>query len=406
MGRRIPQIPDNRRPGCDAIFDSSYLEDIAAELKARGLTRIVIVYSKTLAAQTDVIKNLEHKLGHLIVGRKAGVGAHSPYKDVIEIAHLLSECDADVLLSIGSGSYTDACKVARLLHATLPRGFTADDVENLIDPETGRSGETAIKKPTKVKFICVPTSLSAGEWNWSGSSTNAAGKKQHFGLEDGGAPELVLMDPEVASTAPQQLWLASGLRAIDHCVESLCNHAIDEHPDAIEWAESSLALLVKGLTEYKQGRDKGQSDELIEGISLCQQGSRSSLLPFAVHRIPMGASHAIGHQVGSVAGVMHGVTSAILLPKVLRYTKDNNPEAQSKVLKIINETMRWHEQEAADAVARFIKTIRLPNSLSCVGVTDDEQISRMIESSLTDTWGGQKRQLEREDIAQILNAAR
>lgn len=215
------------------------------------------------------------------------------------------------------------------------------------------------------------------------------------------------MDPKVASTAPEQLWLASGFRAMDHCVESLCNHAIDKHPDAIEWAESALTLLIKGLVEYKDGKKAGGDQGLIEeGISRCQEGSRTALMPLVVYKIPMGASHAIGHQVGSVGGVMHGVTSSILLAKVLRYTKDKNPEAQARVLDIFNKTMRWQEREAADAVERFVKIIDLPSSLSAVGIEDDAQIDRIAERSLSDAWGGQKRQLERDDIVKILDAAK
>lgn len=170
MARRIPQLPGGRRPGSDAIFDSSCIPDIINELHTWKCKRILLVYSKSLNAQTSVIKDLEGKLGDLIVGRKAGVGAHSPYADVIEIAHLLHEYNADVLISIGSGSYSDACKTARLLHATLPPAFNADDMESLVDKQTGLAPQSVVKKPTKVKLICVPTSLSAGEWSKSTSS--------------------------------------------------------------------------------------------------------------------------------------------------------------------------------------------------------------------------------------------
>lgn len=108
-------------------------------------------------------------------------------------------------------------------------------------------------------------------------------------------------------------------------------------------------------------------------------------MSFAGYRVAMGALHAIGQQVASVAGVMHGITSVLLPSRVLRYTKLENPKTQSRVLKITNETMNRQEQEAADAVARFVKTVGLTHSLSGVG---DEQIMRMVESSLPDTRGG------------------
>lgn len=136
------------------------------------------------------------------LSEKAGVGARSPYTDALEIAHLLSERDADVLTSIGSGSDTYARKVARLFTCDVARRIYGRRRGKLVEQETGRTQESTTKKPTRVKFICVPTSLSANEWKMVVASTSAAGKKQHFGLDHGGAQELVLMDLRVVSTAP------------------------------------------------------------------------------------------------------------------------------------------------------------------------------------------------------------
>ena len=54
----------------------------------------------------------------------------------------------------------------------------------------------------------------------------------------------------------------------------------------------------------------------------------------------MGGGHAISHQLGSAAGVMHGVTSCVCLTTVLRFTNDRNPEAQRRVVTIFDVTLR------------------------------------------------------------------
>ena len=73
------------------------------------------------------------------------------------------------------------------------------------------------------RLILVPTSLSASEWNAVSSATNSHGKKQHFGSWDEGQADLILLDPDVASTSPEVLWLSSGVRCVDHFVETACN---------------------------------------------------------------------------------------------------------------------------------------------------------------------------------------
>ncbi|KAH7224343.1 uncharacterized protein BKA55DRAFT_599303 [Fusarium redolens] len=401
---RIPQLEGGHRPGSDAIFNSHSKDDILSALKQWNSQRILLVHSKTLAKNTSVISDLKEALGDRLVTVTEGVGSHSPYGDVIDIAHRITGHKIDCVISVGSGSYSDACKVARLMSATLPSGFGEKDMEDLLDQEKGVAPQDKIRKAEGVKLILVPTSLSAGEWNYTASCTNSAGKKQHFSLEDGGAPDSILMDPWVARTSPEKLWLSSGIRAVDHCVETLCNPECAKYPDVQEWCKKALRDLSKGLVEYKEGLGRGKEgeDELVHGASKCQAGSRMALMGFIIYRVNMGASHAIGHQLGSVGKVMHGITSCIMLPPVLRYTKARNPEAQAKIVKIFNETLGWEETEAGDCVARLVKVTGLPSTLREVGVTSDEQIEQIIDKTMTDVMFSFGKVLMRDEVSEIV----
>jgi alcohol dehydrogenase class IV len=218
--RTIQQLPIPAREGHNAIFNSNYLVDIVKATGKWGCQRVLLVHSKALGENTNVIEKLKEILGSLVVGTKPGVGAHTPYDDVLEITRLFHEKKADCLICIGSSSYSDASKIARLMHASLaPDNLTVEAMEALVDQEKGSA--TGLKDPT-TKLILVPTSLSASEWNSNSSATNPqTKKKQHFASEHA-APDLILLDPEVASTSPRKLWLSSGMRAVDHCVETVC----------------------------------------------------------------------------------------------------------------------------------------------------------------------------------------
>ncbi|CAG1971028.1 unnamed protein product [Fusarium graminearum] len=401
---RIPQLEGGHRPGSDAIFNSRSKDDILTTIQEWKSKRILLVHSKALANNTSIINDFKDALGDRLISAKEGVGSHSPYKDVIDIAHRITGEGIDCVVCVGSGSYSDACKVARLMSATLPQGFEEKDMEALLDQEKGVAPQDKMKKAEGVKLILVPTSLSAGEWNHTASCTNSAGKKQHFTLKDGGAPDLILMDPWIARTAPERLWLSSGIRAVDHCIETLCNPECAKHPDVQDWCEQALRDLSKGLVEYKEGVNRGEEgeDELIQGISKCQAGSRMALMGFIVYSVNMGASHAIGHQLGSVGKVMHGITSCIMLPAVLRYTKDKNPEAQARIVKIFNEALGWNEVEAGDCVARLVKIVDLPCSMKEVGVTQDEQIEQIIDKTMTDVMFSFGKILTRDEVSKIV----
>jgi len=401
--RAIQQYDIPERSGHYAIFDASYLDDIPHYISLWQSSRIVLVTSKSLYTQTTHVQKLESLLGSRIAAKKIGVGAHSPYADVIAITHLLQSHNADCLVCIGSSSYSDACKTAVYLQSTLPIGFGAAEMESTIDQTKG----AGVLNPATAKLIVVPTSLSASEWNGTASCTNPEGKKQHFGLGSHlrGGPDVILLDPEVASTAPRTLRLSSGVRCIDHCVETVCDRNVST--DAVEDALAGLRCMIKGLAEYKEGEGRSGKEELLKGISECQKGSRQAIKGLLVHRSTFGPSHAVGHQLGSVAGVMHGVTSCILLAPVLRYTKHRTEAQQTKILECFNSTLDWQESDAAEALPRFVKMLGLPTALSEVGVTDEEMIEKVAEKTLTDVWGGGKPQLTtKEEVMEILNMVR
>jgi alcohol dehydrogenase class IV len=215
----IQQLPTPARKGHNAILNSDYLQDIVHAIGTWGCQRLLVVHSKALDENTKVIKRLKEKLGYFAVAFKSGVGAHSPYEDVLEIARSIHENNIDCLVSIGSSSYSDACKIARLMHANLDTdNLTVEAMEALVDQDKGKAN--GLKDPS-IKLIVVPTSLSASEWNNNSSATNPqTHKKQHF-ESDHAAPNLILLDPEVAATSPRKLWLSSGIRAVDHCIETV-----------------------------------------------------------------------------------------------------------------------------------------------------------------------------------------
>src|SRR5437016_5411356 len=114
---KFQQLPIPSRTKHDAIFNASYITGIPSQLKTWNSQRAVLVISKPLANQHPVIENPQSKLGDYLVDTKYGVGAHSPYADVTDIAHRLHKHNADTLISIGSSSYSYACKITRIMHS-------------------------------------------------------------------------------------------------------------------------------------------------------------------------------------------------------------------------------------------------------------------------------------------------
>ncbi|KAF2234154.1 Dehydroquinate synthase-like protein [Viridothelium virens] len=404
--KRVQQLPTPSRTDHYAIINSHVLSDIPAELASWSSQSVLIVASAALNSNHSIIRDLKAKLGPIVKDEKLGVGSHTPYEDVIDISRRIHAIHADTVVCIGSCSYSDACKTACLLCASLPTPFTEADMEALVDQEKGLTPPEKLQL-LRTKLILVPTTLSASEWNAVSSATNSRGKKQHFGSLEVGAPDLICLDPDVAATTPEAVWLPSGVRGIDHCVEVRCN--VGCTGAAAELTERGLRELLGGLSAYKSAKEQGEAgrERLLKGITDCQLGVRDAMTAMLVHGWRVGISHAIGHQLGSVAGVMHGVTSCVMLAPVLKHTETWNPEAQKILLDIFNEVLGWNETTLGEAMRKFVKMLGLPTTLSEVGVTDEKTIETVAEYTLTDVWGGEKRLLNsKEEVMEILNMVR
>lgn len=97
-------------------------------------------------------------------------------------------------------------QITCLLHASIPPSFCVEAIESLADGIKGATTAASNLKPPTVKLILVLTSLSASQWDGVSAATSLKVKKQHFCMHDGSmAPNLMVLDPEVASTVPETL---------------------------------------------------------------------------------------------------------------------------------------------------------------------------------------------------------
>jgi alcohol dehydrogenase class IV len=187
----------------------------------------------------------------------------------------------------------------------------------------------------------------------------------------------------------------------------MVNHKCNEY--VFRHMEDALAVLIKGLKDYKDGESAGNHAELLDGISNCQVGSRNAMMGLLLWKVPMGPSHAIGHQLDSVCGVQHGVTSCIMLAPVLRYTaskSDKQRQVQERVLGIWNKILKCEERSLADAVDKFVKDLGLPSTLREVGVTKQNDINKVAETTVTDIIGAIEGMDGKEDVMAILESAK
>jgi maleylacetate reductase len=341
-----------------------------AEL-AKDARCVFLMVSGTLNRETDEIDKVRRALGNRCVGVFDKMLPHTPRSAVIAAAEQAREPRADLIVTIGGGSITDAAKAVQLCLANDVRTPDAIDALRPVKGPDGALGPPPCNAPT-VRQISVPTTLSAGEFSAIAGVTNEGTKVKELIRHPYIIPRAVVLDPAMTVHTPEWLFLSTGIRAVDHCVEGICSN--EAHPYADAQALRGLALLTQGLP-----RVKADPSDLQARLD-CQLGSWLSMAPLA-SGVPMGASHGIGYVLGAVFDVPHGHTSCIMLPAVMRWNKPVNAERQA----LVAAAMGHPGDDAADVLDAFIAELGMPRSLGAVNVGAGE-FDRIAEQAMGTPW--------------------
>ena len=336
----------HRFPRQDAVvYGRPAAEAVAALANRFGATRLMIMSTRSLATAAE---KLSDELGILSAGVFSSIAAHSPRTDVVAGANAAHEARADLLVAFGGGSVIDATKLMQLcLWARLT------SPEQLGPYRLGRGEDR--KNPADIKsgvrMIAIPTTLSAAEFTPIAGVTDGERKVKEAYTHPDMAPRAVVLDPTVTLGTPAKLWFSTGLKAVDHAVEQLCN--LERAPMGDVVSAEGLRLLAKGLPACHR------NPQNLEARAQCQYGMWLAISGSASGR-GMGASHAIGHTLGGSYGVPHGITSCITLHAVLEWNKNYGADRQL----LVSRLMGRRRLPAAIVVRDLVIRLGLPWRLS------------------------------------------
>ena len=336
-------------------------QSVAEVVKAHGAERVFLMVSGTLNRQTDEVEKVRRALGNKCVGTFDRMPAHSPRSAVIAAAAQAREARADLIVTLGGGSITDGAKAVQLC--------LANDIATVEGLDKVRNAD--VKAPT-VRQVSIPTTLSAGEFSGIAGVTNEATRVKELFRHPLTIPQTVILDPEATRHTPMWLFLSTGIRAVDHCVEGVCSNESTEFTNAS--ALHGLSLLARGLPKVKA--DPSDMKARLD----CQIGSWLSMGGLAAG-VPMGASHGIGYVLGAVFDVPHGHTSCIMLPSVMRWNKSANADRQA----LVANAMGHPGKEAGDVLDQFIRGLGMPRSLGEVKI-GKEHFDRIAAQAMGTPW--------------------
>ncbi|MFH1223256.1 MAG: iron-containing alcohol dehydrogenase [Pseudomonadota bacterium] len=223
---------------------------------------------------------------------------------------------ADMLIALGGGSVMDATKGAAIV------AKSGDDVWDYC----GVSGRKTKKVSEALPIICIPTLAATGsEVNIGAVITNTQTKLKSAIHDDKVMPRFAIIDPALTATVPVSYLVDGAVDIICHCLETYLSNKKDFLiPD---YLTLGLIRTVKISIERALENPKDQAPRR----DLLWASSMAMMKPFS-GRNGSWPMHEIEHGISGIYDISHGFGLALVMPAVLRFNKNHNPERINRMI--------------------------------------------------------------------------
>ena len=369
-GEFNPTVPSR------VIFGQGKTSTLAGEVADLGGQRVLVLSGRTVAEQTDAVQRTRDALGGSVVGVYSGLTQRAPLATAVEAANLAVSLEADALVGVGGSTISDAARMIGVLMAeeiTTVKALREQSHQQDMMLRPSLDGKTL---PIQVS---IPTTLSAGEFNMGGGNILDDGEGHKIRV---GHPrlyaDLIVLDPDMTAGTPDWLWLSTGVKALDHCIERL--YCRGNQPAIDAPVLSAAEMLFRALPGTRQSDGDGEARlQCLVAAWMSMMGAPN----FAV-----GLSHAIGHIVGVKYAVGHGYTSCVTQPYVMEYNRPASAGKQAMLARAAgHDTSGMSDEAAAELAARavddFILGLGMPHRLRELEIPE-EDLADIAELVLTD----------------------
>jgi alcohol dehydrogenase class IV len=296
-GGRVPRV----------VVGSAGSESVAGFATERGASAAVLIVDESAVANGYVDTIVTALAGSLArsrhVERCVVPPAEPDSSSVDAAAELVRSTPGAIVIGVGGGSALDTAKQAAVV-ATASMGV--DHYALGANPLPGHIPMVAIPTTSgtgsEVTRTCIVTDRDGRKvWTWG----------------DELLPDLVVLDPVSTVTMPSHVTAATGLDAFVHAIEAVSGRrstALVTAPalHALRLVIDHLPIAVTRPDDL-DARQAMQEAAFLAGLAIDGGGT--------------GIAHSIGHALGTLAHVPHGVAVAIGLAAALDWNVDGVPEA-------------------------------------------------------------------------------
>ena len=347
MGYRMPTYLEG--PG--------KIRELGAFLKEKNINDVLVVTGTGMVRRGQVQPLLDGFESAGIRYALQAFGQPDPSSDDVELGFkTYKENGCKALVALGGGSRIDCAKgiAAKAVH---PK----KKVSQL-------QGLLKVHWPIP-PFVAIPTTAGAGsETTVAAVITDSATHRKAAINDPFLIPKYAVLDPELTVGLPPYTTATTGMDALAHAVEAYTNHTYNTKLENRLAKEAVKLIHDNILVAFEDGAN-------LEARQNMQRGAFYAGRAFT--RGCVGYVHAVGHTLGGLYGVAHGLAMAVLLPHVMR---EFGASAHKRLAELADVCGIGGENEAekANAFIRWIeetnKKMGLPDSFDVIREEDIDQM--------------------------------
>ena len=347
MGYRMPHYLEG--PG--------KIRELGAFLKEKRINDVLVVTGSGMVRRGQVQPMLDGFAENGIRYTLQTFDTTDPTSDDVELGYkTYQENGCKSIVAIGGGSRIDCAKgiAAKAVH---PR----KKVSQL-------QGLLKVHWPIPA-FVAIPTTAGAGsETTVAAVITDSATHRKAAINDPFLIPKYAVLDPCLTVGLPPYTTATTGMDALAHAVEAYTNRTYNTKLEN-KLAKEAVKLIHDNILQaYEDGSN----------LQARQNMQRSAFYAGrAFTRGCVGYVHAVGHTLGGLYGVSHGLAMAVLLPYVMRRF---GLSAQKRLAELADVCGMEGSSDAekADAFIRWIEETNakmgLPDGFDMVQEKDIEQM--------------------------------
>lgn len=307
---------------------------LPALIKSKNIDRVLVVTDKGLTG-LHLLDGMYEKLDEAGVAYVVydGTQPNPTIANIEEARQLYLDNGCQAVIAFGGGSPMDCAKAA---------------AARVTNPKTSvRKMRGLLKVVHKPAILfAVPTTAGTGSEATVAAVVSDPETHEKNAINDPKLrPKYAVLDPELTIGLPPHITSTTGMDALTHAVEAYIGRSNVRSTEM--YAEKAVKIIFKNLEKaYVNGKDIEARDQMLKA---------SFYAGMAFTRAYVGYVHAIGHNLGGMYHIPHGLAMAVILPYVLEYYGDKAYFRLARLAEISGVKTVGSDEEKAKAFIEEIK---------------------------------------------------